>query len=219
MAIYQDHPNLVDWSSLMIIHRRFALTILLLVASTAPAISYSQLSSDPEQRVKIRTEYNRTQATPDHLIFAYTLLYVRNWHKDDADIARQIVSARMELESEESADKFLESMLDAADELENKRAVVTKAMLCVGRAYRTEKLTYVQMDGLDDAKENLSLSIYRGFMSNLDDRQSSTFSAWLSKMKQGYYYRTAEHEGMYKDTGYAVTSHIDNVCAQLEASR
>lgn len=203
----------------MIIQKRFILSAFFLAISIAPIIADAGPSSDSENRTIIRTEYDRTQSTPNHLVFAATLNYIRKWQEDDIDIARQIVSARMGLASDGTAEEFLMRMVSAANELDESRVVLEKAMLCVGHSHRTDKQIYLQMDNLDDARENLSRSAYRGFISGLDDKQSTMFSKWLSSMKRAYYYRTAEHESMYKDTGLAVSSHVDRVCSELEALR
>ncbi len=188
------------------------LSFLLLVT----AIMAAPPTSASESKVKVRTEFDRTVNTPNHIIFAARLNFIESVNAEDHDIAVQIVRNRMHLYAEGADEAFLSKMLVTAAALKVEENELTESMLCNPSRDRSKNATYTRLDSLDDARENKWDNAYVKFMSELNEKEEVAFLEWLQKAKEGYYYRTAEHKSLYEVNGMDVEVRVEEACVKLQ---
>lgn len=195
--------------------KSLSLIAVILIALVIAGTSYAD---PPERTEKIRKAY-RGAAAPDYLMFATEVLSMKETAEWNRDIALQIVQKRMGLDSEDAAEAFLSRMVAAAKELEAEHGNVVDTMLCGPNVPREKKALYQRLDQVDDLQEIKSHNVYVKFLSSLDEGQQAAMTAWLKESKEGFSYRTAEHETSFENVGVDVVNHVDMVCAARGADR
>lgn len=197
------------WLSFKYESRRvFVLMITATILTVPPTLA-------AEDKVKIRTEYDRSVNTPNYIIFKARLRYIELINTDNHDNALQIVRRRMHLYSERSDEVFLTKMLEAAATLRSEDKKLTKTMLCNPSRDRSKNANYLRLDRLDDARENKWDNAYVKFVSELSDQEEAAFLDWLQESKQGYYYRTSEHESLFESSGLDVQVRVEKTCMTM----
>lgn len=187
------------------------LTIVGLIISLPAAYGQYSSTETDRKRVKIRTEYDRTQNTPDHIIFGTLLVIMNHAAASDRVGTVERIQWRMGFEKRE-AEEFLTRMEAVHTSLRNEYNELMKEMLCKSQN-RSKKQIYAAMDTLDDVRLLVTNKHYLVFRQSLDADDAERLTQWLSDKKPGHYHRTAEHESLYENTGEDVIARVQQICA------
>lgn len=193
-------------------------TLLLALVPILLATTVSSNAADAP-KVKTRTVYDRSENTPDHMVFASTLRYIARLHSENPDHPIQILRRRLELYQPGAAEAFVSEMLDAKSELDSSIRKLELSMLCEHDFGENKKSIYLRMDALDDARENKAAAAYAKFLATMKSEDRANFSAWLQKSKEGFYHRTIYHESLYENSSTDVISKVTEICVALENSQ
>jgi hypothetical protein len=181
-----------------------------ITVAIAPFFSaYSQSGSDP---IKIRTEYYRSPATPDHIIFG-TLATILSNHADNDQLgAAQQIQYRLGV-SRDEAITFLEKLRVTHAAIRAEHDQLMDEMLCGQTKNRTRKQIYLAMDTLDDVRVLATQKHYMIFRQALPPDQATSLTEWLSAKKASHHHRRAKHESLYEHSGEDVIARLQQICA------
>jgi hypothetical protein len=130
------------------------------------------------------------------------------------DIAWQIVNQEMHLDSESAARTFLARMVKASEELDDAQNKAYQALLCGQDSPRSRSEMTAALDTWDDVSEVVDHNAYTKFVTDLDDKQSRQFDAWLEDSKNGMVHIKLKHDQVFMPAD-DVVGYVDLSCAEL----
>jgi len=187
-----------------------------LIAATIILGLASVVLGSPDNSAQIRKEYKGQENVPDHLMFAFTLRFMKRTYENEREFALVLVQENMKLGSEESAERFLQRMLAAGADLESRRRYVNKAVMCQDNSLRSNSQIYRSLDALDDAYVTIAKYAYDEFKSTLKKDEKKRFKAWMEEFKEGYSHTAFDHSSVFESTGVDVKTHLQQVCMKAE---